>query len=64
LEPLTGPEPYKPLIMPFSNPTIAPSVLAPIGQTPLIELSRLNKILPDRILSKAEFLNTAVMLVR
>ena len=63
-EPLTGPETYKPLIMPFTNPTIAPSVLAAIGQTPLIELSRPTKKLPGRVLDNAEFLNTVVMLVR
>lgn len=64
METLTGPETYKPLIMPFPNPTIAPSVLAAIGQTPLIELSRPTKNLPGRVLAKAEFLNPVVMLVR
>jgi hypothetical protein len=64
MEPLAGPETYKPLSMPFTNPTLAPSVLAAIGQTPLIELSRPTKNLPGRVLAKAKFLNPVVMLVR
>jgi len=36
---------------------VLPSVLEAIGQTPLIELSRLTRAMPGRILAKAEFLN-------
>lgn len=43
--------------MSFKKAAISPSVLDAIGETPLIELARLTRNMPGRILAKAEFLN-------
>ncbi|HEY6271975.1 MAG TPA: cysteine synthase family protein, partial [Terriglobales bacterium] len=43
--------------VPAIRDTVLPSVIEAIGQTPLIELSRLSRNTPGRILAKAEFLN-------
>ena len=39
------------------NDTVLPSVLAAIGETPLVELSRLTRGIDGRILAKLEYLN-------